>query len=108
MRDLLISIQVVDVLEGFDQGRKSAMNANNFIGNDSRDGNVVEHVGEVLPHMRRVVFLLALHVETVVLSDSSCFMVSSDEYNPRWELDFQQTEQSNDLYRMSPSVNVVA
>lgn len=67
MGDFLDSVQLGDFLYGLDRGRKPAMNAEHVRVDDARDWQVVEHVGEVLPHVRVAVFILALHVEAVVL-----------------------------------------
>lgn len=79
MRYLLESVEVLYIINWFYAWAESSMHAKHFIFYDACYGQVVKHIGEVLPGRSVPKLLLALHVEAVVLSDTSSFVISSYE-----------------------------
>lgn len=72
-----------------------------------RDGEVVEDVSVVLPHHCVSVLGLALHVESVVLSNGSGLVVASDHGHFVGVLYFEQTKQSDNFDAVCPSVHII-
>jgi hypothetical protein len=55
------------------------MDTEDRVVNDGSDREVVEEVGEELPHSEAVVLPLTFRVETVYLRDLSCFVIASQQ-----------------------------
>ena len=65
VRGLLDAVQLADLVEGVDAGREATMQAEDLVLNDSSEGQVVEQLSELLPHVRIAVLSQALIVEAV-------------------------------------------
>ena len=83
------------------------MNCKYFIVNGGGNGKVVKHIGEILPNCEIVEFSLTLHVESIVLGDSSCFVVASDHKHSFGIADFQQTQKCDNFDAVGSSVYIV-
>ena len=69
LRDLLDAGEFADVVEGFDVGGESAVEAEDLVLDDSCHGDVVEEGGEHGPDCFASEFLMAFLVEAIDLSD---------------------------------------
>ena len=55
------------------------MHTKNSIIHNSRETEIVEDLGAVLPYVQRAIFPQTLIIKTINLRDLSAFMVSSDQ-----------------------------
>lgn len=72
-----------------------------------RNGKVVKDVGVVLPHHCIPVLGLALHIESIVLSNCSGLVVASDHGHSIGVLYFKQTEQSDNFDAVCSSIYII-
>ena len=63
------------------------MDTQHIVVDYTRYWEVIEHIGEVLPCIRITVLGLAFHIETVVLGNTSAFMVTSYQSYSIWVFD---------------------
>ena len=73
MRHLLYSIQRADVIKRVNTGRQAAVQAEDLVVDQGGEREVVEQVGEELPHVGVAVLPQALVVEAVDLRDLAGF-----------------------------------
>jgi hypothetical protein len=90
MRDLLETLQVLDIIDRFDIGGKSPVHAKHLVLDDTSDRKVIEHVREVLPSQRIAELLLAFHVETVVLRNAAGLVVTTYQRHAIRVPDFEE------------------
>lgn len=105
--NLLNSIQRSNMIERVDGGRESAMEAEDLIRNQSSERQIVKEVGEELPHVGIAVFLAALVVKSVHLSDLPTLVVATQNGDSVLESNFQRNQKRNRLNRVVPSIDVV-
>ena len=79
MGNLLKSVQALYLVNRFDHRRKSSMDSKCVLSNDGRNGEEVKKVRKLLPYDSASVFILALHVESIVLCNGSQLVISSDQ-----------------------------
>lgn len=106
--DFLNSIELSDVVEGFDVGRKSSVSSEDLSFNDCGKGQVVEELGEHLPHV--IIFVLphALVVKPVILGDASGLVIAPKDGQSFFIANFQAQQQADSLERVVSSVDVVS
>lgn len=68
---------------------QTAVYAEDFIVYNAAEGQVVEHVGKVVPHSWIAIFSAAFSVEAVGLSDTATFVVTPNEMYSFWVSQFQ-------------------
>ena len=79
---LLDSIELPHVIKGVDGGAEATVETEYMVVDQGREGEVVEEVGEELPHVGTAVFANALVVEAVHLRDLSGFVIAAkDEHS---------------------------
>ena len=83
------------------------MQTENLILDDSCERQIVEEVGEVLPHVGVAVLAEALVVEAVDLGDLSALVVASQDSDSLLEAHFETDEQRDRLDTVVAAVNVV-
>ena len=71
------TIDAFDLVKGVQRWRKTAVQTEDLVFDHSAQGQVIEEVGQELPHIRVPVLAHALVVEAVNLSDLAAFMVPS-------------------------------
>ena len=76
---LLDSIELPHMIKGVNGGAEATVEAEYVIVDQGREGEVVEEVGEELPHVGTAVFANALVVEAVHLRDLSGFVVAAED-----------------------------
>jgi hypothetical protein len=69
----------LDLIDAMNAGRQTTVDAENLVVNDAGKGEVVEHVGEVVPDSSVAVLAAALCVKAVGLGDSSRLVIAADE-----------------------------
>mmetsp|Transcript_6316 Transcript_6316/g.26154 ORF Transcript_6316/g.26154 Transcript_6316/m.26154 type:complete len:296 (+) Transcript_6316:1482-2369(+) len=79
VRHLLRPRELAYVLQRVQTGAQAAVRAEDLVLDSRRQGQVVEHVGDVLPHVRVAVLAQALVVEAVHLRDLSALVVTPDQ-----------------------------
>ena len=67
MGDLLVPLNEPDLVQGPDVGREAAVDAEDLAVDEGGDGEHVEHLAAVAPHVTVAVLVLALVIETVDL-----------------------------------------
>lgn len=83
------------------------MNTENLVVNNDTEGEVVEHVCEVVPHVGVAVFARTLGVETVGLRDAARFVVSADEVDAVRVAKFEADEERDCFDGEEPTIHVV-
>lgn len=78
VRHLLHAVQLPDVVQRVDGGGQAAVQAEDVVVDDSSQGQVVEQVCEVLPHVARAIFPYTLVEKAVYLRDLPAFVVSTE------------------------------
>lgn len=63
---------------------RTTVDTEDLVIDDDAQGQEVEHIGEVVPHVRIPIFPRTLCVEAVRLSDTSGFMVATDQSDTVW------------------------
>ena len=69
MRNFDSSIDGSDLIDGFDFGAESTMNAKDFSIDDGSDGEVVEDFSAILPRVRITIFSVDFIIETIYCSN---------------------------------------
>mmetsp|Transcript_6523 Transcript_6523/g.14256 ORF Transcript_6523/g.14256 Transcript_6523/m.14256 type:complete len:206 (-) Transcript_6523:14-631(-) len=108
MGNLLHTVQGHDVLQRVDRRRQTAVQAEDLLLNERRQGQVVKEVGEVLPHVSAAVLAQALIVETVDLRDLTALVVASEDSNAVGKPHFEGHQQRDRLHGVVATVHVVA
>jgi hypothetical protein len=81
MRYFLDSVELLNLVKSVDTGRKSSMEAEDGVINDSGQGEIIEQLGEEHPDVRVTIFPQALVIEAIDLGDLSHFVVTSENSN---------------------------
>ena len=92
MRDLAKAIDDFDLIDRMNRGRKATVYAKYLIVDDNAQSKEIEHVGEVVPNVGVAILARALGIEAVRLSDTTGFMVASNQMNTIGVSQFQTHE----------------
>ena len=84
------------------------MHAEDLVVDDDREGEEVEHVGEVVPDVRVAVFAVAFGVEAVGLGDAAGLVVAADEVHAGGVAQFEADEKGDCFDREKATIYVVA
>jgi hypothetical protein len=106
--DFLDSVERSDVVERVDGGAQTAVEAEDLVVDEGREGEVVEEIGEVLPDVRVAVFAQAFVIEAVDLGDLAGLVVAAEDGDSLWEADFESDEEGDGFDRVVASVDVVS
>ena len=83
------------------------MEAEDLVVDQRGEGEVVEEVGEVFPHVGVAVLAQALVVEAVDLRDLAGLVVATEDGDALRVSDFESDEERDRLDRVVASINVV-
>jgi hypothetical protein len=84
------------------------VDAEDLVVDDAGEGEVVEHIGKVVPDSSVAVLAAALCVETVGLGDSSRLVVAADEVDAVGVAQFETDQQRDGFDAEEAPINVVA
>ena len=107
MRDLLDPIQLPDLVQTVQTGRKTSMKTENLVFDHGGQREQVEEVREVLPNVGISVFPQAFIIESIDLGDLSGLVVASEDGDSVLEPDLVADQQGHCLHRVVPSVHVI-
>jgi hypothetical protein len=79
MRHFLYPIKGADVVQGVDTRRQPAVQTEDLVVDQSRERQVIEEIGEVLPHVRVAILSKALVVKTIDLSNLTGLVVAAKD-----------------------------
>lgn len=77
MRNFLGTSNDADLVKGTDLGAQASMNTENLAVYDSPEDKKVEHLAAALPNRGIAIFLLALFVKPIHLSDLARLVIAS-------------------------------
>lgn len=107
MRNLLYTIEGLDVIKGIDTGRETSVEAEDLVIDEGGEGEVIEQISKVFPNVCISIFSETFVVETVDLGDLARFVISAKNGNSLRVSNFEGDEQSNGFNRIVPSVNII-
>lgn len=107
MGDLLDTIKRSDVVESVDRRTQSTVQTEDLVFNESSEGEVVEEVGEVFPHVRIAVFAKALVVEAVDLGDLTGFVVATKDGNTLGVTNLQADQKGHSFDGIVSSIDII-
>ena len=108
VRHLLRPRELPNVLQRVQRRTQAPVRAEDLILDDSREGQMVEHVRDVLPHVRVAVLAQALVVEAVHLRDLPALVVTAEKRDAVGPSRLHRDDGANRLHRVVPSIDVVA
>lgn len=83
------------------------MQAEDLSVDESGEGQIVEQIGEVLPHIRIAVFAKTFVVEAVDLRNLSRFVVAAEDGDSFTIADLQGDQQCHRFHRVVAAIDVV-
>lgn len=98
MRNFLNAVKSPDIVKSINAGRETSMEAENLVVDEGGQREVIEQVGEVLPHVCIAVFAQALVVEAIYLCDLTRFVVTTKDCNSAWVSDLQRNEERDSFH----------
>ena len=108
MRNLPEAVDDFNLINRVNAWAESAVNTEDLVVDDTAQGEVVEHVGEVMPDCGVAVFPRALGVKAIRLRDTSALVISSDEMNSVGVSELETYEETDGLNTEEPTIHVVA
>lgn len=108
MRHFLNPIESFDVIEGIDTRRKTAVQTEDLVVDESGEGEIIEEIGKVLPDISITVLAKALVVEAVDLGDLARLVVASEDGNSFGVSNLERDEEGDRLDRVVTSVDIVS
>mmetsp|Transcript_18257 Transcript_18257/g.47080 ORF Transcript_18257/g.47080 Transcript_18257/m.47080 type:complete len:290 (-) Transcript_18257:265-1134(-) len=108
VRDLLHAVERADLVERVDRRRQPAVGAEDLVLDKRCKRQVVEQVGERLPHGRAAVLAQALVVEAVHLRDLPALVIAAQEPDPARPSHLERHDERRALNRVIPTVHIVA
>lgn len=107
MGHFLDTVQGSDVVEGVNGRAQPAVQTEDLVFNEGSEGEVVEEVSEVLPHVGVAVFAEALVVEAVHLGDLAGFVVTAEDGNTLRVADLQADQEGHGLDGVVATVDII-
>ena len=108
MRYLPEAIDDLDLVNAMDAGTQPSVHTEDLIVYHYTQCKEVKHVGEVMPDVRISVLAVAFSIETVGLSDTTRFVVASDEVNSLRIAKLEADKEGDRLDREKTPIHVVA
>lgn len=97
-----------DLINGVDRGGQATVDTEDLVVDDDGEGEEVEHVGEVVPHVGVTVLAGAFRIEAVRLGYAAGLVVPADEVDAVRVAQLQADEQRYGLDREEAAVDIVA
>lgn len=107
MRNLSEAVDDLDLIDTMDARRQTTVDAEDLVVDDAGEGEVVEHVGEVVPDSSVAILAAAFCVETVGLGYSSRLVVAADEVDAMRVAELETDEQRDGFDTKEAAINVV-
>jgi hypothetical protein len=108
VRNLSEAVDDLDLINAMNAGRQTTVDAEDLVVDDAGEGEVVEHVGKVVPDSSVAVLAAALCIEAVGLGDSSRLVVATDEVDAVGVAEFETDQQRDGFDTEETAINVVA
>lgn len=108
MRDLPEAVDDLDLINAMDAGRQTTVDAEDLVVDDAGEGEVVEHVGKVVPDSSIAVLAAAFGIEAVRLGDTAGLVIATDQMNAVRVAQFETDQQRDGLDTKEAAINVVA
>lgn len=108
MRYLPEPIDNLDLINRVYTRAQPAVHAEDLVVDDDGEGEVVEHVCEVVPDVGVAVFARAFGVEAVGLRYAARFVVAADEVDAVWVAQFEADQERDGFDAEETAVYVVA
>ena len=108
VRHLLLSIESLDLVKCIYAGRESTVQAENFIGYDSCQRQIVEQLDEHPPNIRMAIFAQTLIIEAVNLSDLARLVVAAQNRDAVRIAHLQRNEKGDRLDTVMTTVNIIS
>lgn len=108
MWDLSEAVNDLDLINAMDAGRQTTVDAEDLVIDNAGEGEIVEHVGEVVPDSSVAVLAAAFGVEAVGLSNTARLVVATDQVNAMRVAQFETDQQRNGLDTEEAAINIVA
>lgn len=106
--DLSKPVYDFDLIYAVYAGRKPTMDAEDLVVDDDAQGEKVEHVGKIMPHIGVAIFPSAFGVKAVGLGDPSRFVVAPNEMHSMRVPELETDEEGDGLYAEETPVDIVA
>jgi hypothetical protein len=107
MGDFLDAVQGSDVIQGVNAWWESTVKAEDLVLDQGGQGKEVKEVGKVLPNVGIAILSETLIVKSIDLGDLARFVVSTENCDALGVSDLEGNKQSNGLYRVVATVDVV-
>lgn len=107
MRHFLDTVQGSDVVEGINGRAQPTVQTEDLVFNESSEGEVIEEVGEVLPHVGVAILAEALVVEAVNLGDLAGFVVATENGDTLRIADLQANQKGYSLDGVIATVDII-
>jgi hypothetical protein len=95
--DLHSSVNKSHLIDGFNLGRETSVNTEDLALDNSSNAKIVENFCAIFPRVGVSVLSNGLIIETVHSSDLSGLMVTSEQGDVRWVLEFEAQEELESL-----------
>ena len=107
MRNLPEAVDDFNLINRVNAWAESAVNTEDLVVDDTAQGEIVEHVGEVMPDCGVAVFPRAFGVEAVRLCNASTFVIAADQMNSVGVSELETYEEADGLYTEEPAIHIV-
>ena len=107
VRSLLNPIELPNLVQSVDTWREAAVEAEDGVVDDSRQRQVVEQLGELLPNVRVSILAQAFVVEAVHLGDLARLVVASQDRDSVPVADLERDKQSDSLDTIIAAVDII-
>src|SRR5947209_3571539 len=107
MRHLLNPVQTPDVVQRINTRAQSAVQAKDLVVNQGGEGEVVEEIGKVFPHICIAVLAQALVIEAVDLGDLARFMIAAEDRYAGGIADFESNEESDSFNGVVTAIDII-